>query len=257
MKRHIWANPGKEWEGFRFRAYWLDPEKVLSLPLTLERSVDGKEDNVATTVEELYRKLADGRVESDHRPADLKIKTKTQELCVRGLWFNLEIMHTLLTLLNDGVDPFAAQWFWYDHNRALKDPHEVYEFFVVANGKIVRESVSFSDYPGSGFDPSVFVKDDSEPSWLNEKAERYAVDLFWYHKFLQETTRGQLMALRHDGPALLKFLNRALYHIATPASRPDIALAALLYNVVGYIYRMRWLIILVGLAVLLAMLGRR
>lgn len=36
MKKHIWADPAKEWEGFRFAACRLDWEKLEAMPLTLE-----------------------------------------------------------------------------------------------------------------------------------------------------------------------------------------------------------------------------
>jgi hypothetical protein len=56
MKRTL-ANQQK-WEGFRFTAYSLDV-KVLDLALTQRRRVDGKAENISTTVGEVYKRLAD------------------------------------------------------------------------------------------------------------------------------------------------------------------------------------------------------
>lgn len=85
----------------------------------------------------------------------------------------------------------------YDSESSTDQPSDLYTFFAVCDDKIVREDVSVRDYPGSGFDPSLFMAE--EYSFFNrsrEAAWRRALTQFWYRKFYTETRMGQLAALR-------------------------------------------------------------
>jgi hypothetical protein len=262
MKQRIWAKPGKKWGGFRFTAYALDSEKVLGLPLTLARTVDGKKEEVATTVGEIYDKLADRRVEFDEPSVYMTVKTDTEELCFGpGPGFSLRVLHALLWLRNEGVNPFEALWYWYDHESGRTEPHELYSFFVVAGGEIVRERFSFRDYPGSSFDPSVFAG--WPPSSLRRPAGLFVPDDAWvaardlhqYSKFCTETHMGRLMGLRSDRPKLLKFLNRSLRR-SMDFDNP-FETASLLRGVLTEVRFLRWVLIGILLLVLALWLGRR
>jgi len=188
---------GKEWGGFNSAAYWLDFEKVLGLALTQKRAADGKVEEIPTTVGEIYKSLADRRIEIEDHVLEIEITTDTGKLVFAGPSFIRKMLCKLLKLRNEGANPFSTQWFWYDWdwNRNVQ---ERYSFFVVYDDRIVRESVSFFDYPGNGFDPSLFGAEDDSLSlgWSSEAACRKARTKFWYRKFYMETREGQLMVLR-------------------------------------------------------------
>jgi hypothetical protein len=107
------------------------------------------------------------------------------------------MLEELLTLRNDGANPFSATWYLYDSEFSTDQPHDLYTFFVVCHDKIVREHASVRDYPGNGFDPSFFEAEDY--SFFNRSSEatwRRALTQFWYRKFYTETQMGQLAVLR-------------------------------------------------------------
>jgi hypothetical protein len=82
---------------------------------------------------------------------------------------------------------------------------EVYRFFVVGGDRIVREEVLFRDYPGSGFDPSVFESyNDPASKQKSERGWNDAIVRFWYNRFYRETRVGQLMLLRSDKPEIYR-----------------------------------------------------
>ena len=142
------------------------------------------------------------------------------------------VLRELLALKADGIEPFSSQWFWYDSDSSREDPHERYSFFVVANDKIVREEVSFSDYHDSGFDAAIFESESfSDSIWYNDSDWREARTRFWYRKFYTETRTGQLMVLRPDEPIL--------YDYARPQTRnvqQEIQFVTLLKS-----YRLLWI----------------
>lgn len=215
MKKHIWADPTKEWEGFRFTAYSLDFGKVWELPLTQVRVTDGNEKQVPTTLGKIYAALADQHFEIEINALSVQlsaITVATDKLAFRGDSFSRQLLSTLLQLKKEDLDPFSTLWFWFDSDSCSDDPHESYSFFVVLGNKIVRESVSFSDYHNSGFDPTIFKShDDSDSIWFNDSDWREANTRFWYRKFYTETRTGQLMVLRPDEPIL--------YHHERPQTR--------------------------------------
>jgi len=204
MRKHLWADSTKEWDGFLPTAYSLDSEKVWRLPLTQGDPKEGKLEKVSTTVGNVYESLANQQCTIDPTSFRVvRIVMNGEELEFTGPSFSCHILRELLQLKKDGVEPFSALWFWYDSDSRMDDPHETYSFFVVAGDKIVREEVSLSDYGGSGFDPTVFDSgDDSNPIWMNEAGWLDARKKFWYRKFYSETRTGQLMVLRSDEPIL-------------------------------------------------------
>ena len=122
------TDPHKKWGGFRFTAYWLESGKIRALPLTQRRQVDGKTEEIPTTVGEIYKSLADRRIEVED-VLELEITTDTEELVFAGPPFTRGMLCKLLELRNDGADPFSDQWFWYDRNWCLVDAQESYTFF--------------------------------------------------------------------------------------------------------------------------------
>jgi len=185
----------KKWSGFRFTAYSLDL-KVLELPLNERRRLDGKIENIQTKVGEVYDHLADRSVEVEDGVLEVEVKTETEELSFSGPQFNHGLLSELLKVRKTGANPFSADWYLYDSDSSTDQPNDLYTFFVVCDGKIVREDVSIRDYPGSGFDPSLFVAE--HYSFLDRSREaswRRALTKFWYRKFYTENRIGQLMVL--------------------------------------------------------------
>jgi hypothetical protein len=51
MKKTVWSNPDKQWEGFQLTRYSLDPNKVAALSITERGQVGGKQEDTPTTLE--------------------------------------------------------------------------------------------------------------------------------------------------------------------------------------------------------------
>jgi hypothetical protein len=201
--KHTWADPKEGWDGFRLTSYSLDSQKTLGLQLKEKRSIDGNQEEVATTVGEVYRRLLDQFTQIIDNGTSIEVTTDTEKLSFRGASFSCSMLTELLRIRKDGFDPFFAEWFFYADDSSREGPHELYGFFVVYIDKIIRERVFFSDYDGSGFDPSIFQADDNSPrAWVNDGATREARTHFWFQKFYSETQTGQIMALRQDKPRL-------------------------------------------------------
>lgn len=207
MKKHIWSNPTKEWEGFRFATYSLDSKKAWELPLTKKYKKEEKTEEISTTVGEAYKSLAEQPFEIEpYSVLGVQITANNDKVEFKGPAFNCQVLEALLLLRKDGINPFSSLWFWYESDSCRDDPHESYRFFVVHSDKIVRESLSFSDYHGNGFDPDIFVpEEESDFIWFNDADWSEARTRFWYRKFYSETRMGQLMVLRPDEPILYHY----------------------------------------------------
>ncbi len=178
-------------------AYNLDLSAVKNSPL----EVNGQ----LSSFEEVYRTLQsakDLKVPDFHwgRPT---FETDIGEVTVcaqSGELFVVYVLVELAELLKDGIDPYRATWFFYDHDTSC-DGDPLYTFFVVHEGKIVREISSF----GSS-EPLVLKKRvEDRPIWRSEPYMQEAWEAYWYRKFYTETFRGQLMVLRPDEPTLYHY----------------------------------------------------
>lgn len=135
---------------------------------------------------------------------------------LRGPDFNLRLLHSMLQLRQDGASPFVVSWYYYDEDRCRTDARKAYTFFIVHDGKIIREQVMFFDDHNSAFDPSVFTKHDySDPTWSSEQAWPEAGARYWYRRFYSETRRG------HPCPHRGSQLNHDHAAIHSPASGRD------------------------------------
>jgi len=208
MKQHLWSNPKLEWDGFQPVGYWLD-HKVWDLPLT-EKSVNG---GVPVTVGSVYQRLEGKKLTKESRSfggIDTEIETDGMKLVLTGLDFNRRLLEAMLSFRADGINPFNVVLFYYDKDSCREDPQHCFSFFVVHDGKIVRERLSFFDHSNSGFDPSMFAKyDHSTRIWFDEPEWDVAQTKFWYRKFYSETRTGQLMSLRPDNPVLFFYEDRS------------------------------------------------
>lgn len=197
------ADPKNSWSGFDLTRYSLDTEKVLALPVIERR--EGKKDETPTTIEAVLSRYRDQRIQIDDVTVGVEIKSDTESTFFKGPSFNLVLLFQLLTLYQQGQPPFQTDWFFYDHDIDMTMPQEVYRFFVVGGDRIVREEVHFRDYPGSGFNPSVFDSyDDPASKQKSERGWNDAIVRFWYNKFYRETKAGQLMLLRSDKPEIYR-----------------------------------------------------
>ena len=230
MEKPHFAEPTREWNGFHFTAYSLRSKKVWDLPLIETRTVGGKPEKVPTTVGAVYESFPQAQVEIH---------------AFDGPSFNHELLGVLLHFRKDGIDPFKTWWFWYDINRCMEEPNDIYSFFVVYGEKIVHEQVQFSDNPRSGFDPSVFdALDDREQLYSNQTALYEADTRFWYRKFYTETRTGQIMVLRRDNPKLFDY--------ESPQKVPDST--PLLENALGLlkkIHTLLWILIILACLMLI------
>jgi hypothetical protein len=200
---HTWANPDKEWEGFHLTSYSLDTS-VLELQLAEQRKKDGKVEEVPITLGEILERVNKGIFKiKPLRFRETVITAGEESLTFAGSPFAQNMLHVLLSLRSEEVSPFNSEWFFYEHDSVKDDPHEMYNFFVVYDNRIVRERIGFSDHSSSGFDPSFFkARDDFDTIWLADAAWREAEIHFWFKKFYSETRTGQLMLLRNDEPRL-------------------------------------------------------
>jgi hypothetical protein len=244
MKKHIWSNPATEWGGFGFTAYGLDMDKVGALSVTQQRLANGKHEETSTTLGDVFRKLANQQFEIEPSSMGIGLKMGTEQLGFHKPIFAASLLAELIRFGKEEISPFDTLWFWYDNDTCRDDPHELYSFFVVYDDRIVRESLSFSDYHGSGFDPDIFQPSKGSDSvWFNDHAWQGANTRYWYRKFYTETRTGQLMLLRDDNPKIYDY-----------QTRPGTDMTALFQNVPILLNKIRmllWVLIFLGAVVVL------
>jgi hypothetical protein len=241
MKKRVWSDPDKQWEGFKLTRYSLDPNKVAALSIAERRQVDGKQEDTPTTLEEIFARLKDRSIKVEEGFLQAELIVDDERKIFAGPAFSQDMLMTVLKLRGEGVEPFHSEWYFFDHDSVMDDPHEHYAFFIVFNDKIVRERVVFSDYHGSGFDPDVFkADDDSDSIWANDTAWTEARIRFCYKKFYSETRIGQLMLLRDDDPEI--------HGRHKVIANPEHLMLASVFTLVRKIHLLLWvLIVLVGL----------
>jgi hypothetical protein len=187
------SEPDVKWDGFRPVMYSL-AIKALDLPLKQVQG-DGEQRQEGTiTIAKVLQDFGGRDFQVAYDITSITVTSGSDAVNLQGPSFNIKLAFAILGLRKEGIEPYAARWFWYD-KAVSNDPTETYRFFVVHQDKIVRDEISFHDYTGSGFAPSVFEGDDDE-DWL------VAWAAYWYRRFYRETTVGQLMTLRPDVPRL-------------------------------------------------------
>jgi hypothetical protein len=189
--RTTYSKPDVKWDGFRPVVYSLS-ELALRLPLTQTRRDGDQQLEDDTSIEKLLESLEGRDFQVEDETVAIRITSEMGSLRLKGPTFNCRLASAILELFKNGIKPFASRWFWYDTDESDTDPQTRYKFFVVHEDRIVRESVSFSDYSGSGFDPTVFDSGDGsdDSNW------DLAWAAYWYRRFYRETLIGQLMVLR-------------------------------------------------------------
>jgi hypothetical protein len=196
-----------KWSGFAPTAHTLNDQIIWQLTMTRQEPGDGPQKSTDITLAGAFSDTRDQPIISiDDDFGTLKVKTATSEFWYGGPSFNVSLLAAILSLHKDGFESYGSRWFYYDSDFVTDDPHKSYSFFIVSGQKLARESVTFSDYHGNGFNPQVFVPPDyKSPIWWNEHHWEEAWIRQWYRRFYQETKTGQLMVLRPDEPALYYF----------------------------------------------------
>lgn len=192
--------------------YYLDLSAVATFPL--------KDNGQVSTFADVYEKLRAAKIlkvperfamyeatfETDM--GDVTVSGESGQGYVSGQSFVLNVLRDLIDLQREGIDPHRATWFYYEHDWS-RDADELYRFFVIHDGKLVRERFSFMHC-----DPRVLApyKVEDEPIWHAEPYDREAWEAYWYRKFYVETLTGQLMVLRPDEPILYRY-DRATHDV--------------------------------------------
>jgi hypothetical protein len=208
--RTTYSKPDVKWDGFRPVVYSLS-ELALRLPLTQTRRDGDQQLEDDTSIEKLLESLEGRDFQVEDETVAIRITSEMGSLRLKGPTFNCRLASAILELFKNGIKPFASRWFWYDTDESDTDPQTRYKFFVVHEDRIVRESVSFSDYSGSGFDPTVFDSGDGsdDSNW------DLAWAAYWYRRFYRETLIGQLMVLRPDLPVIHHYPEGRSWHKLT------------------------------------------
>jgi len=211
-------------------AFYLDLAAVAMFPL--------KENGRPSTFGDIYLKLREAKIlKVPERfqmseavfvtdAGEVKISGESGRSYILGQSRVLTLLRDLVDLAKNGIDPHRANWFYYGNDRSC-DADDLYFFFVIHDGKIVRERFSFMHC-----DPRVLVKSkvDDEPVWHAEPYEHGVWERYWYLKFYTETLTGQLMVLRPDEPILYHY-NRAMHDVAR-----DVELVTIIK-----MYRLLWI----------------
>jgi len=201
-------------------AYRLNLSAVKDIAVTLNGQ--------PSTFVEAYCKLRDSKVKEVPTPFPSGGKYITEQGIIQldCDWPVSATMCKLVGFMREGIDPHGVIWFYYAHDRS-RDADEIQTFFVVHDGKIIRESCNF----GSA-EPLVLKRNtEDEPIWRSNQYFDEAFERYWYRRFYTETVTGQLMVLRPDEPIL--------YHYERPAVRDleqEIRSVTLLK-----IYRLLWI----------------
>lgn len=214
-------------------AYYLDLAPVVEFPLT--------DNGQPTTFAAIYRKLRDSKIlkvpEGFSRFAragatfetdggEVKVSGESGQGYISGQHSVITLLCDLIDLHKEGIDPNRVAFFYYEHDWS-RDADELYLFFLIHDGKIVRERFSFMPD-----DPRVLTKAkvDDEPIWHSEPYAREAWETYCYRKFYTETLTGQLMVIRPDEPILYRY-DRAIHDVTR-----DIEFATLIKG-----YRLLWI----------------
>jgi hypothetical protein len=176
-------------------AYFLDLAGLATFPL--------KDNGQPSTFADIYRKLRDTKIlKVPNRYAyPVTFETNAGDVTVDGDKLLKDVLRDLIDLEKDGIDAQRALWFYYGYDWS-REANSVHEFFVVHDGKIVREGFPcFDDYP------QVLTKSkvDDNPLWHSEPYGQEAWETYWYRKFYAETITGQQMVLRPDKPTLYRY----------------------------------------------------
>lgn len=190
-------------------AYYFDLDAVAAFPLT--------ENGQPSTFAEIYHKVRDAKIlrVPDRARGDVNFETEAGIVTISGeaarpyisgQIFVINLLENLIELHSAGIDPYRTTWFYYGHDWS-RDADELFFFFLIQDGRIVRETVSFLHCS-----PRVLIKSkvDGEPTWHAERYQNQAWESYWYRKFYTETQTGQLMVLRPDEPILYHY-NRVIH----------------------------------------------
>ncbi len=220
-------------------------EKALSLTLKQTKR-DGDQQPREISIAALLDEVKGRDFQIEDTLTIVRVVTDESSFELRGSTFHLKAAVTILDLQKEGVKPFASRWFWFDTGESDTTPTKNYAFFVIHEEEIIREEISFLDYPDSGFDPTIFEAGDDarRSSWLrhlippsSEASWQLASAAYWYRRFYRETKMGQLMVLRPDWPELHYFPEGRSWHKRYKFSLIWTAIGVLLVLIVALLIR--------------------
>lgn len=221
---HI-AQTKQKWDGFRPVGYRLDLKVIDGIPINVipERTDGGDRSVIPTTVFKAFAGLRDKQIKEVETGIGgddpdswhvVAVETDSGTERFSGSPFAVTLLERLVCLHKDGINPFEARWFFYDKDTE-HDAGQWYTFFLVCDGKIVRERESIEEHPSDrDFNPAILagpIQGLDRYDSLKAPAKREAELAFWYRKFYTETEAGQLMLLRPYGTIL--------YHYEGPQAR--------------------------------------
>jgi hypothetical protein len=202
---------------FQPTGYQIDWKRVMSAPVQEITEGRSRRD---TTVGEILKEILPHRFVPikegalperqpcsvhDHFGGGMTLKTPTRSIHLDTLGdgnaASAQFIETLIELdCAVGDDVLRPTFFFYDSDDVRGDVHDSFSFFVVNNGRIVSERVTFSRYRGNGFTADFFKEcyDDSGGIWRSDRFVLAAQVRWWYRKFYEETEAGQLTTLRDD-----------------------------------------------------------
>jgi hypothetical protein len=178
--------------------YTLDLSSVSDGPLEVNGDM--------TTFRAVYEKLQQSKIEKLGGGLEVEITTSDGIVVVQGPYEVLSIVRILARLMQQSIDPYRAQWFYYDRDHSI-DADELQIFFVVHDGKIVDEHCAFDSKVPLVL--QLVERDGEKDIWASHSSFADAWTLYCYRKFYTETVTGQLMVLRPDEP-LLYFYTRTI-----------------------------------------------
>jgi hypothetical protein len=205
------ATPDKKWEGFDPIEYVIDWSLFSQTPLT-EIGEANRQTTAGAVLREalphLYTSAGDTLprqiCDVEDRPQRLTLKMPSRAITIdkdSGGAFAAVLVATVVRIgQQTDQQSFRPTFFYYGRDHVIDDVHESFSFFVVNDGRIVLDLVTFGRYSGNGFNPEVFKPafDIEHRVWLSERDWNEARLRWWYRRFYEETDAGQLMQLRED-----------------------------------------------------------
>lgn len=211
------GQPEMKWPKFRPTGYSLNLDAIQKIPIDAVQDPTERGGTSATpmNVFDAFKDLRDLKphVDDDSPSENLAVQTNEGMKHFSGKDFAVYLLWVLVHLHQDGINPFAARWFFYDQDQLTRDPGKKFAFFVVNDGKIVHERIIFYWHPfprDERYDLNTILtttlfgneSEELEPIWANDDDWQDAENHYWYRRFYTETKTGQLMLLRPDEPEI-------------------------------------------------------
>jgi hypothetical protein len=118
--------------------YTLSLERVWNLPVRSRRGDGAPQD---TTLGAAVGVLLGVKVTGVSGWTSVDVKTEAEALSFEGPATARDWLRAFATLAQWGIHPASTEWYPFDCDHSQEDPRYAYSFFVVAQGRIVLDSV--------------------------------------------------------------------------------------------------------------------